>query len=116
MERVRPRVVAKAAQARRGKTRLMSNTQSSNIIPVTFLHPRGGKEFSADIGPDTTGQKAIDGMIEAKFLEPAGAREAYTLQLTRTEKNIPLGASLVASGAKANDVIAVVVINAGAGG
>lgn len=94
----------------------MSNsTKTSTIIPVTFLHPRGGKEFSADIGPDTTGQKAIDGMVEAKFLDPAGTKEAYALQLTRTERNLPLTASLVASGAKANDTIAVVVVNSGAG-
>ncbi len=92
----------------------MSNTKSNGVISVTFLHPRGGKEFNADIGPDTTGQKAIDGMIEAKFIEPAGAKEAYTLQLTRTEKNIPLNASIVTSGAKVNDTIAVVVINSGA--
>jgi len=93
----------------------MSTNKPSQIIAVTFLHPRGGKEFAADIGPDTTGQKAIDGMIEAKFLEPVGAREAYTLQLTRTEKNVPLNASIVASGAKAGDAIAVVAINSGAG-
>ena len=48
------------------------SSTTNTIIPVTFLHPRGGKEFSADIGPDTTGQKAIDGMIAAKFIEPPG--------------------------------------------
>lgn len=62
----------------------MSNNKPSSLITVTFLHPRAGKELAVDIGPDTTGQKAIDGMIEAKFLDPAGPKEGYTLQLTRT--------------------------------
>lgn len=93
----------------------MSNNKASNLIPVTFLHPRGGKEFGADIGPDATGQQAIDGMIAAKFIEPAGPKESYALQLTRTGKLIPLNASVVASGAKENDAIAVVAVSAGAG-
>jgi hypothetical protein len=91
------------------------SSTTNTIIPVTFLHPRGGKEFSADIGPDTTGQKAIDGMIAAKFIEPPGLKEQYALQLTRTGESVPLGASLVASGAKANDTIGVVAMNSGAG-
>lgn len=93
----------------------MSNGKASNLIPVTFLHPRGGKEFGADIGPDTTGQQAMDGMIAAKFIEPADTKEVYALQLTRTAKSIPLNASIVGCGAKANDAIAVVAVSAGAG-
>lgn len=93
----------------------MSNKKQSDLIPVTFLHPRGGKEFSADIGPDTTGQQAIDGMIKEKFIDPSGPKEAYTLQLTRTGKLIPLSASIVSSGLKENDTITILVVNSGAG-
>lgn len=93
----------------------MSNKKQSDLIPVTFLHPRGGKEFAADIGPDTTGQQAIDGMIKEKFIDPAGPKEAHTLQHTRTGKLIPLSASIVSSGVKENDTITILVVNSGAG-
>lgn len=93
----------------------MSDNKTKGSIAVTFLHPRAGTDFSADIIAETTGQQALDGMIAAKFLEPASAKEAYALQLTRTGKTLPLNASIVGSGAKANDTIAVVSVNAGAG-
>ena len=88
---------------------------NNKLIQVTFLHPRDGGQYQAEIGPQTSGEKALEGLVKAKFLTAAGPKEAYALQLQRTNSTLPLSASLVASGVEAADTIAVVMTNAGAG-
>lgn len=83
-------------------------------IEVAFLHPRDSREFKAEIGGGTTGQKAIDELVKAGFLDAPGANAAYALQLQRTGKSIPLSAPVSSAGVQAGDVVAVTETSAGA--
>lgn len=85
------------------------------FIPVTFLHPRDGQQYEAEIGPKTTGQMALDGLIRVGFIEAAGAKGAYALQHQRRKCTLPLSATLTGEGVEAADTIAVILTNAGAG-
>lgn len=89
-------------------------TPANQVVPVVFLHPREGSEFAADIGPTTTGQAAIDGLVQERFFAPPDNTVSYALQLQRTGKTIPLSEALVNAGVTANDRIAVVATQAGA--
>ena len=84
-------------------------------IEVAFLHPRDCREFRAEVGGGTTGQKAIDELVKAGFIEAPSANAAYALQLQRTGKSIPLSGPLSAAGVQAGDVVAVTETSAGAG-
>lgn len=85
-------------------------------IKVTFLHPRSSEGFDAQIGANTTGQQAIAGLLQEKFLESPSALQAYALQHVRTAKQLPVSASLIGEGVTAGDQINVLLTNAGAGG
>ena len=92
-----------------------SNGNSANrVIPVVFLHPREGSEFAADISPTTTGQAAIDGLVNERFIPAPSEATTYALQLQRTGKSIPLSGLIADAGVTANDRIAVVATQAGA--
>lgn len=98
-----------------------SNNQNKNndnganrVIPVVFLHPREGSEFAADVGPTTTGQAAVDGLVQERFIPAPSETATYALQLQRTGKSIPLSTLLVDAGVTANDRIAVVASQVGA--
>ncbi|MDB4928270.1 MAG: hypothetical protein JWM10_754 [Myxococcaceae bacterium] len=94
------------------------NTNNGNganrVVPVVFLHPREGGVFEADVGPTTTGQAAIDGLIGEKFISAPDDKVSYGLQLQRTGKTIPLAGPMVEAGVMANDRVAVIVIQSGA--
>jgi len=83
------------------------SAHASRVVPVVFLHPRDGGEFAADIGPTTTGQAAIDGLVQEQFLPPPNAAMSYALQLQRTGKTIALSDTLVGAGVADNDRLAV---------
>lgn len=102
--------------ARNGTASNASNAPgpANRVVPVVFLHPREGSEFAADIGPTTTGQAAVDGLVQERFFPPPGETVSYALQLQRTGKSIPLSATLVDAGVVANDRIAVVASQMGA--
>ena len=85
------------------------------LFKVTFLAARGGEEMEVEIGPQTTGQIALDGLLAARFLTPPGADQMYVLQLERTSASLPLAESLASSGVKDGDRIAVVSAQAAAG-
>lgn len=87
---------------------------ANRVVPVVFLHPRDGGEFEADIGPTTTGQAAVDGLVQERFFPPPSESVTYALQLQRTGKSIPLSEVLVNAGVAANDRVAVVATQAGA--
>ncbi len=87
----------------------------SKLFKVTFLAPRGGEVMEVEIGPQTTGQIALDGLVAAQFVTPPGADQTYALQLQRTGASLQLAESLAASGVKDGDQIAVVSVQAGAG-
>jgi len=85
------------------------------FIPVTFLHPRDSQQYEAEITPKTTGQMALDGLVKAGFIEPAGAKGAYALQHQRRKCTLPLSASLAGEGVEAADTIAVILTSSAAG-
>jgi hypothetical protein len=91
-----------------------NGSNSNRVVPVVFLNPRGGDEFAADIGPTTTGQAAIDGLVTERFIPAPTQETTWALQLQRTGKSIPLSALLVEVGVIANDRIAVVASQSGA--
>lgn len=84
-------------------------------MEVAFLHPRDSREFKAEVGGGMTGQKAIDELVKAGFIEAPSANAAYALQLQRTGKSIPLSATMASAGVQAGDTIAVTETSAGAG-
>jgi hypothetical protein len=88
---------------------------TDKYIAVTFLHPRDGQQFEAEVTPQTTGQAALDGLIRTGFLEDVGAKGAYALQHQRRKCTLPLSSSLMGEGVEAKDTIAVILTNAGAG-
>lgn len=90
------------------------SSNASTTITVTFIHPRGAGKFPVEIGPGLTGKQAIDELIKAGFIGPESAARPYLLQLQRTSTSLPLGASLVDSGVKDADVIAIVQPSEGA--
>lgn len=91
----------------------MSN-RPANAIPLSFLHPRSGKHFEVDAAPEITGADAIASLVDNGFIEAASEGFTYGLQHTRLNKTLPLTATLAEQGVKANDVIAVLQLNAGA--
>lgn len=90
----------------------MTNNNSDSLTTLTFTHPRSAKTFDADVGPDTTGQQALEGLRQAGFIGPE-VQGPFALQLTRTGESLPLGSSLVAQGARSGDTVAVVVASKG---
>ena len=80
-------------------------------IEIDFLHPHTDKIFSAEIGPATNGQRCIDGLLNAGFLEPLGLALYY--RLTRHDlRRIPLDARLVLLGVSSGDCLHVEVYDA----
>ena len=89
-------------------------TPTNGKIAAVFLHPRDSREFRAELGQNTTGQQAIDGLVKNKFIEPPGGTRAYALQLQRTGATIPLSSALVAAGVQDGDHLPVTETSAGA--
>lgn len=87
---------------------------ANRAVPVVFLHPREGSEFAADISPATTGQAAVDGLVQERFFPAPSESVSYALQLQRTGKSIPLSEPLMGFGVCANDRIAVLATQSGA--
>jgi len=87
---------------------------SENNITVTFTHPRSSSKLAVEIGTGLTGEKAIEELVKAGFIEASPAGDAYSLVIKRTSRNIPLSVSLVDSGVKDGDVVAIVQASEGA--
>lgn len=88
---------------------------TEGMIKVTFKHPRSAEGFPVELGPETTGQEALDGLLAEKFLEPVAGNRAYVLQNQRTSKSIPLSATFADAGVKDGDTVMVTLTNVGAG-
>ncbi|MFO0590517.1 MAG: hypothetical protein U0441_23445 [Polyangiaceae bacterium] len=92
---------------------------NQGLFTVTFLHPRQENEhaqnrFSAELGPDTTGQHALNGLIGEGFLAPPSEERAYTLQNQKRGTSLSLSEPLSAQGIGNGDIVAVIQTNAGA--
>lgn len=88
---------------------------ANNKIKVTFLHPRTSTNFPVELGTGTTGQKALEELVKANFIEAANGGTTYALHLQRTNTTLPTAAALAASGAEDGDMIAITETSKGAG-
>ncbi len=86
---------------------------AQNMIAVTFLHPRDSTQFKAEIGPQTTGAKALEGLVKSEFIEAPGPQRAYALQ-SKAGKTLALSSPLVSAGVVADDVVSVLENSSGA--
>ena len=85
----------------------------SQRIKVTFLHPRGTKEFEAEMGSEMTGEQTVAGLIKYGFLDKDFIYESYELCLMRNGRSLTLRRSLASSGVRDGDVVDVVIHVAG---
>lgn len=97
----------------RNATQTQTAAQTTNAFAVTFLHPREGSEFEADISAATTGQNVIDGLVQERFIDAPSDTVSYALQCQRTGKSLPLSTSLLTAGVQASDRVAVVATQSG---
>jgi hypothetical protein len=80
---------------------------------VSFSHPHTSDSFQADVAAECTGSAALQGLIDAKFLEPAG-HGSYDLALTRTGSAIGPNATLASVGVQDGDLVNVLRRGSGA--
>jgi hypothetical protein len=80
---------------------------------VHFTHPHRSDAFQADVSPECTGAAAVQGMLDAKFLEPAGQGN-YDLALARTGAPIGPNATLGSCGVQEGEVVNVLRRGSGA--
>jgi hypothetical protein len=80
---------------------------------VQFTHPHRSDAFQADVAPECTGTAAVQGLVDAKFLEPAG-QGSYDLAVARTGTPIGPNATLGSCGVQENEVINVLRRGSGA--
>jgi len=82
-------------------------------MTVNFTHPRRSDAFQADVAPECTGASALQGLIDAKFLEQPG-QDGYDLSLARTGAPIGPNATLVSCGVTEGEVVNVLRRGSGA--
>jgi hypothetical protein len=75
-------------------------------LNLHFTHPHGPDVFQADVAPECTGAAALQGLLDAKFLEPPG-QDGYDLSLARNSKPVGPNATLASCGVQEGDVINV---------
>jgi len=80
---------------------------------VHFTHPQRSDAFKADVAPECTGAAAVQGLIDAKFLEPPG-QGGYDLSLARTGAPVGPNATLASCGVQEGEVINVLRRGSGA--
>lgn len=84
---------------------------TTNGIEVNFTHPRNARLFTAEIDPQCTGQRAIDGLLagdtQGPFLEPPPAGQPYQLIVKRTQGQIPPNVTFADAGVVNGDVIEI---------
>jgi hypothetical protein len=84
-------------------------------MKVIFAHPRDSSTYEANVAGDCTGQEAINGLVEARFIEAAGPSRAYSLKAVKSGNAIPPSQTLEAAGLKDGDNVAVLLSESGAG-
>lgn len=74
---------------------------------VRFLNPRDSRAFESDVDPETTGQRCIDGLIDAEFIQRAPEDRPYQLVVTRTNRQCLPAMTMQEAGVIEDDAIAV---------
>jgi hypothetical protein len=82
-------------------------------MKVTFSHPHSSNTFQADVDPQCSGSTALQGLIDAKFLDPPG-QGGYDLTLARTSSPIGPNTTLGSCGVQEGDLISVLRRGSGA--
>lgn len=80
---------------------------------LTFLHPHRSEIYAADVAEECTGAVALQGLIDAAFLDKPG-QGGYDLALARTGAPVGPNVTLVACGVQEGDVINVLRRGSGA--
>lgn len=80
---------------------------------VNFTHPHRSDSFQADVAPECTGAAAVQGLVDAKFLEQPG-QGGYDLNLARSGALIGPSATLASCGVAEGEVINVLRRGSGA--
>jgi hypothetical protein len=94
--------------------RRSTTVESNDKIRVFFESTRKSERKEVMVGPGVTGQKAIDGLIAQKYLEPTTGQRNYALSHKETQEQIAASDRLVAKGVKDGDTVVVTEINVGA--
>jgi len=76
-------------------------------LTLTFTHPRSSDSRKAELGPKTTVAQAIEGLVQSKFLEPAGKDRGYVVTLAGSADQIPHSATFASAGAKDGDTVTI---------
>ena len=82
-------------------------------MKINFTHPHKSDTFQADVAPECTGSGALQGLLDAKFLDPPG-QGGYDLTLARTGQPIEPNATLGSSGVQEGDMVNVLRRGSGA--
>ena len=83
-------------------------------MKVNFTHPHRSDTFQADVAPECTGAAALQGLIDAKFLEQPGQGGSYDLTLARSGSAVGPNATLASCGVQDGDLINVLRRGSGA--
>jgi hypothetical protein len=82
-------------------------------MKLSFAHPHRSDTFQADVAPECTGAAALQGLIDAKFLDAPG-QGGYDLTLARTSSPIGPNVTLGSCGVQEGDLINVLRRGSGA--
>lgn len=85
-------------------------------MKIIFTHPRDTSTFEAEITEGCSGQEAINGLVEAKFLKKSSSTLAYTLKAVSTGKAIGPAQTFADAQVRAGDTVAVLQTEPGATG
>jgi hypothetical protein len=83
-------------------------------IVVTFTHPRSSQTRKAEVGPKTTVEQALKGLVEQGFLDPPSKERGYAVALASSGEQIPHTATFTSAGVKDGDTVSVVETSMGA--
>src|SRR5215472_14582988 len=85
------------------------------VVPMTvhFTHPHHSDAFQADVAPECTGTAALQGLVDAKFLEKP-RQGGYDLSVARTSTPIGPNATLSSCGVREGEIINVLRRGSGA--
>jgi hypothetical protein len=96
-----------------------SSARIDSMFDIQFTHPRSSKIFTAEVGSNCTGERAIEGLLlgdeQGPFLEPAPLGRPYQLCIIRSHACIRPNQTFAEAGVVSGDVIEIRQDGQGAG-
>lgn len=86
----------------------------SNVMTVTFTHPRNSQSRKAEIIAKTTVADAIEGLVKQGFLEPQGKDRGYAVSVAGSGDQIAHSATFTSAGVKDGDTVTITETSMGA--